>query len=509
MCGAVGKFCLHAPIVPYHMRYNSCMQLWRIKIPLHETWHFTIFCVGIVLGLAMSVLPFAAFFGAWQWIATGLLVFMFAWWKKWRWLVILALIGGMCVGISRGAIDGYARNSYSAAIGQSVTLVGRVSEDPDVGKQGEAVLRLTDIQIDDTESPAEVWVTLAHNAEIERSDVVTIEGKLQEGFGSFAASMYRAELIKVQRPQPGDVALHVRDSFGEKVRLGIHEPAASLGMGYLTGQRRSLPEELDAALKIAGLTHIVVASGYNLTILVRAVKRLFEKRSRYLTVFLSLLLIVGFMAVTGLSPSMMRAGLVAGLSLAAWYFGRKFHPVTLLSFAAALTGIINPSYVWGNLGWQLSFAAFAGVMVLAPLAQRYFFGDKKPGIVRQILGETISAQIMTAPLLLYVFGQISNVAIVANLLVLPLVPLAMLLTFVTGITGYILPMIVQFVALPAQWLLDYMVKVALTTAHVSWAQTELSISLIGVSICYAVIVAIILWMRRATGYRLRESNVIE
>ena len=485
------------------------MQLWRIKIPLHETWHFTIFCVGIVLGLAMSVLSFAMFFGAWQWIAIGSLLFMFAWWKKWRWLVVLALIGGMFVGVSRGATDGFMRSSYDAVIGQTVTLSGRVSEDPDIGKKGEAVLRMTDIEMEGRELPAEIWVTLAESAEIERSDIVTIEGKLQDGFGSFAASMYRAELIKVQRPQPGDVALHVRDSFGEKVRLGIHEPAASLGMGYLTGQRRSLPEELDAALKIAGLTHIVVASGYNLTILVRAVKRLFEKRSRYLTVFLSALLILGFMAVTGLSPSMMRAGLVAGLSLAAWYFGRKFHPVTLLVFAAALTGISNPSYVWGNLGWQLSFAAFAGVMVLAPLAQRYFFGEKQPGIVRQILGETIAAQIMTAPLLLYAFGQLSNVAIVANLLVLPFVPLAMLLTFVTGIVGYVVPAIVTAIALPAQWLLDYMVKVAMTAANVSWAQTQLSVSLLGAAACYAVIFAAIIWMRHATGYRLRESNVIE
>ena len=485
------------------------MQLWRIKIPLHETWHFTIFCVGIVLGLAMSVLSFAMFFGAWQWIAIGSLLFMFAWWKKWRWLVVLALIGGMFVGVSRGATDGFMRSSYDAVIGQTVTLSGRVSEDPDIGKKGEAVLRMTDIEMEGRELPAEIWVTLAESAEIERSDIVTIEGKLQDGFGSFAASMYRAELIKVQRPQPGDVALHVRDSFGEKVRLGIHEPAASLGMGYLTGQRRSLPEELDAALKIAGLTHIVVASGYNLTILVRAVKRLFEKRSRYLTVFLSALLILGFMAVTGLSPSMMRAGLVACLSLAAWYFGRKFHPVTLLVFAAALTGISNPSYVWGNLGWQLSFAAFAGVMVLAPLAQRYFFGEKQPGIVRQILGETIAAQIMTAPLLLYAFGQLSNVAIVANLLVLPFVPLAMLLTFVTGIVGYVVPAIVTAIALPAQWLLDYMVKVAMTAANVSWAQTQLSVSLLGAAACYAVIFAAIIWMRHATGYRLRESNVIE
>jgi competence protein ComEC len=224
---------------------------------------------------------------------------------------------------------------------------------------------------------------------------------------------------------------------------------------------------------------------------------------------LSGLLVIGFIAVTGLSPSMTRAGLVAGLALASWYYGRKFHPVTLLLFAAAVTGLADPSYVWGNLGWQLSFAAFAGVMVLAPLGQAYFYGDAKPGWVRQVLGETISAQIATAPLILYSFGQISNVAVIANLLVLPLVPLAMALTFAAGIAGLVLPMATAIVALPAQWLLDYMVFVTMQTAGVSWAQTEYELPLWGMLASFAAIIAACWWMWRATGLKLRQQNIIE
>lgn len=485
------------------------MQLWQVRIPIHETWHFTILCASIVLGLALSPQPFAIFFAAWQWIAVGVLLFIFVWWRKWRWLVIVSALSGVLIGMSWGASDRVLTKAYASRLGMVVTLQGVVSEDPDTGKKGEKLIRIDHIKELEQELAGSIWVSLREDADIERSDIVTIRGKLHEGFGSFAASMFRAELIKIERPVPGDVALHVRDDFGEKVRIGIHEPAASLGMGYLTGQRRSLPPELDVALKLAGLTHIVVASGYNLTILVRAVKRLFERKSRYLTVLLSAVLIVSFIAITGLSPSMSRAGLVAGLSLAAWYYGRKFHPLTLLAFAAALTGLLSPSYVWGNLGWQLSFAAFAGVMVLAPLAQRYFYGEAKPGWVRQILGETISAQIMAAPLLLYSFAQISNVAVIANLLVLPLVPLAMLLTFLSGLTGYVSPFLVQYIGLPAQWLLDYMVGVAMYTASLSWAQTEFEMPFWGLVVSYLVIVAGIIWMRHSTGYKLRNSNIIE
>jgi competence protein ComEC len=185
----------------------------------------------------------------------------------------------------------------------------------------------------------------------------------------------------------------VRDDFADHVRKAVDEPAASLGIGYLLGQKSALPPELVEALTVAGLTHIVVASGYNLTILVRLARRAFARVSKYLATLSGGVLIVGFIAMTGASPSMVRAGLVASLSMLAWYYGRKFHPVTLLALVAAATVLVNPSYAWGNLGWELSFAAFAGVMIVAPLLQAYFYGNEKPRLVPQILGEMLKKRL--------------------------------------------------------------------------------------------------------------------
>lgn len=485
------------------------MSMRWLGYRVHPTWHFTVFCLAVVVGLGVSAQPWAREFADPLWMVVALVTLPVVLWRQARWLLIVALLAGLALGVSRGAHDVIERTTYDGLIGQTVTLQGVVYEDVDRGRRGELTLRLADVMFEGHELPAQVWVALRGEHDVRRSDVVTVSGRLSAGFGSFAASMYRAEVGKIVRPRPGDVALEVRESFGEKVRLGIDEPSASLGMGYLTGQRRSLPEELDNALRVAGLTHVVVASGYNLTILVRFMRRLLAKHSRYLTAFGSTLLIGSFIAVTGMSPSMSRAGLVAGMALAAWYIGRKFHPVTLLAFAAAVTGLVEPSYVWGNLGWQLSFAAFAGVMILAPLAQNYFFGDRKPGNIRQILGETTAAQIVTAPLLLYSFGYFSNVALIANLLVLSLIPLAMLLTFVTGLAGYVLPGVVGIIALPAQWLLDYMVWVAAATAGQSWALSEFDLPLWGVGLSFAVIIAACWYMQRATGYQLRDGSIIE
>jgi competence protein ComEC len=315
--------------------------------------------------------------------------------------------------------------------------------------------------------------------------------------------------VSVVQPQPGDLGRVVRDWFAAAIRKGIPEPEASLGIGYLTGQKSALPPDLAMALQIAGLSHIVVASGYNLTILVRLARRLFIRISKFASVFAAGIMIAGFIAMTGLSPSMTRAGLVSGLSLLTWYYGRRFHPFVLLPFAAVVTVLWQPSYAWGDLGWQLSFAAFAGVMIVAPLLQRYFFGEKEPGILRQVLGETVAAHIVTIPIVVPAFGYVSNVAIPANVLIVPLVPLAMLLTFIVGVTALTAPAIVELVGLPASWLLQYMTFTAQFLSQLPWAKTTIETPGWLILLYVLLLIGACVYMQRKTGFRLRDVNIVE
>lgn len=484
------------------------MNWWLLKRRVHASWFVAALAVGIVVGV-IAAQYWNGWFGSVSWLLVGLCLGVVAFWRRYVYLLLAVFVAGGLIGLWRGNIDQQMLQPYKKLVGYTATVTGKVSEDADLGERGELILRLSDIRIDGHELIGSMWVSGSTDTEVKRSDIVTVRGKLSEGFGSFAAAMYYADITKVQRPVPGDVALQIRDGFADQVRKAVPEPEASLGIGYLVGQRRALPPELDEALKIAGLTHIVVASGYNLTILVRLARRLFARISRYTALVASSGLVVSFIAITGMSPSMSRAGLIAGLSLVAWYYGRKFHPLVLLPFAAAITLLINPSYGWNDLGWQLSFAAFAGVMILAPLLQAYFFGDKKPGTVRQILGETIAAQVVTLPILVLAFGQFSNVAVVANLLVLPLVPLAMLLTFAAGIGAMLLPGLAEFVGMPVSLLLQYMVGVAQYAAALPWAQTTMELSVYVAVVFYGILVAACGYMWYKTRLSLRDVNLVE
>ena len=124
---------------------------------------------------------------------------------------------------------------------------------------------------------------------------------------------------------------------------------------------------------------------------------------------------------------------------------------------AALTLILNPGFVV-NLGWLLSFASFGGIMILGPKLTRFFYGEKKPGFVAETVLTTIAATLMTLPITLFYFGQVSLISVVANLLILPTLPYAMGLVFLTGVVAG-MPFVEMIVSSMATWLLDFHIGV--------------------------------------------------
>ena len=469
------------------------------------SWVIALWCMFFVVGVFVAQYIVVS---AW-WMGAVALLALVGFWLRQVIVLPLIVVAGLLSGACYGTTTIGDLQSYRPLIDKQVHLEGSVKEDLSKTAKGLTVIQLSGVAYQGVAMSGAVWASVIGNPEVKRGDRVILSGKATSGFGTFALTMFTAKVVSVSHPVPGDIGRVVRDWFAEAIRKGISEPEASLGIGYLTGQKSALPPDLSKALQIAGLSHIVVASGYNLTILVRLARRAFVKRSKFLALFAAGVMIASFVAMTGLSPSMTRAGLVSSLSLLTWYYGRKFHPFVLLPFAAAITVLIQPSYAWGDLGWQLSFAAFAAVMIVGPLSQRYFFGDKEPGTIRQVLGETVAAHVVTIPIVVPAFGLLSNVAIPANILIVPLVPLAMLLTFIVGVTALTLPSIVEFVGLPASWLLKYMTFTAQYLAELPWAQTVVQPAWWMVLLYTLALIGVCVYMQRKTGFSLRGVNIVE
>jgi len=478
-------------------------MLYLLRRKVHISYVIAFSCAGFLAGVFIAqFLGISVLFGLAGLVFAGLGV-----WKREYAYIPVVILGASLLGMWRGTDFVGQLDQYYAFYGQEIQTRGVVSDDVMSDPSGLRQFPVKSVTIEGIRLPGKLQVSISGGPTIRRGDTVIIKGTLDKGFSTYAGSLLRARLMS--HTPAGDPAVAFRDWFVAAVRKTIKEPEASLGVGFLVGQKTALPPDLMSAMQVAGLTHIVVASGYNLTILVRLSRRLLMKVSKYAAMAGSIGLVACFIVVTGLSPSMTRAGLVTALGLATWYYGRKFHPLVLLPFAAMVTVIWNPQFLWDDMGWLLSFTAFAGVMIVAPLLQRYFFDTKKPGTIRQILGETVAAHLMTAPIIIAGFSQISHVAIISNVLILPFVPAAMLSTFIAGVGALLVPISQPIVGLPAQWLLQYITMVTRYLSELPWAQSELVLptgTLVG---AYIIIIAICVYLWRVTKLDLREANIIE
>jgi competence protein ComEC len=198
------------------------------------------------------------------------------------------------------------------------------------------------------------------------------------------------------------------------------------------------------------------------------------------------------------------------LSLLASFYGLRFNPLTLILITAGVTAAAEPKYLT-DLGWLLSFLAFFGILVAAPAIEARLHHPKS--ILIRLFIESSVAHILTFPLILYYFGQLSIVAPLSNLVILPLIPLAMAVSFLAGLAGMIIPAFAGWLAWPAMLVLGFITKVIDQFASLPWAGRTDHITFPVMLIMYALIIIFTVAIKRANSRRGRveipSSHLLE
>lgn len=372
--------------------------------------------------------------------------------------LIIAVMLGLGLGLWRGGIYMQKLGQIKELAGDKVVMEAVATSDSIYAPKSQLQFTVTEVRIvspNAGELAGSYKISGFGPPMVYRGDRLRISGKLFISRGANQAGISYAQIETLSK---ADNRLY---SFGRSFTTGMQnalpEPQASFALGLLVGQRSNLPQEILKQLTMVGLVHIVAVSGYNLTIIVRAMQKL-KINSKYQRTILSFGLILVFLVMTGFSASIVRAAVISVLSLWAIYYGRSIRPILLIALAAALTGIANPFYVWSDIGWYLSFLAFFGVLMIAPAVIARFF-KKQPSLLTQVVVETLCAEVMTLPLIMLIFGQMSLVALLANAVVVPLIPAAMLFSAIAGLAGAIAPQLAGWLALPAQVLLTFILDV--------------------------------------------------
>lgn len=462
-------------------------------------WFFVALLVGLFYAKFTTPLPVV-------WAISSCLLLVLLPRKNVSALAAVVIIGLM-LGWWRGGMLQSKTAIYNDLYKEKITLVGRAAQDGAYDDKSQLAFTIEQAQANGQALPGKIKISGFGAPDISRHDIIRATGKLYPARGGNQASMSFADIDVLARAKSPVETF--RKSFTAGMENALPEPAASFGLGLLVGERSLLPEDVALILTAAGLTHIVAVSGYNLTIIVHAVGRLKRWLSRFQTLAITLLLIYGFILVTGFSPSIVRAGLVSAIGLLCWYFGRTVRPALLLLLVAALTSFINPFYVWGDIGWYLSFLAFFGVLIVGPLLTKTIFKKESDGVPLwgQVSVESFAAQIMTVPIILLIFGRLSVVGLLANIVIVPMVPLAMLLSFLAGLAGMIAPVISGWIALPARYLLNTMLWLADIFASLPHATVLVKISAGGFIALYAVIGLLIFGLnRRAQSVTIVETS---
>lgn len=392
---------------------------------------------------------------------------------------------------------------YKELYNSKLQLFATVQDDAAYNAYGDLEFNVSELNFagDGAALAGKLRVRTKQNVAVYRGNRIYLEGTLKPTLGARTGSISYAyiELLATKL----NTLERLRLKFFASVYSSLPEPHASLGIGFLAGVRATIPKDFQDQLSKVGLTHIIAVSGYNLTILIVAIGRFGKRFSKYQKLLVSLSLMVTFILITGFSPSIVRAAVVSLISIICAYYGRKITALNVILISGFLTAAVNPIYLWQDIGWWLSFLAFFGVLILAPLLQSLIFKDREPGLIAAICIESFSAQIVTAPLISHVFGTFSIVSLLANVLVLPWIPAIMLLVFGVGLAGIFSTKLSLMLGILPKLMLTPIIFVIEKLASLGWASTGLRLSQLAMLVCYLLILCFIAIRTR------RRSKVLE
>lgn len=336
---------------------------------------------------------------------------------------------------------------------------------------------------------------------------VSAAGRLEQAGTADLAGVLSTRGPPVVRGTPGPW-LH---GAGE-VRVAIREAVAAHPEGpralvpaLVDGDDTGMPEELAEAFRTAGLTHLLAVSGTNLTLVVGALLLLARwagVRSRGLVV-VGCAGVVGFVLLARTEPSVVRAAAMGTVGLLGMGHHGRRRGTRALGVAVLVLLLFDP-WLAVSMGFALSVLATAGILWLAP-GWRDRLRRWLPLWLAEAVSVPLAAQIACTPLVAAISGQVSLVAVLANLAAAPAVGPATVLGLFGGLVGLVSDPAGRVVATPAAWCAQWIIAVAvkgaaLPVAAIDWSAGPVAIGLL-TTLCAAtaLVLGAVLARRAATA----------
>ncbi len=373
-------------------------------------------------------------------------------------------------------------------IGQSAVVTGRVIEDPD---RREKSLHIT-IEVEkvgEESATGKILAFVPRDEKISYGDTVTVRGEVAEpqpfatdtGHTFDYPGYLRAHGVSAILNLPtvavvtsgGSTFLgtlySIKHTFENSLERQYPEPDVALLEGILLGEKHGVPKDLTNDFIQSGLIHVVVLSGYNISIVSVGVFRVVSFLPKTFSYSFGAILMVLFSLMAGAGAATVRALVMGLIALLARYMQRPTLALRALAVAAWAMVVWSPFALLYDSGFILSVLATFGLVTLSPwLETKYsswrILTHKRLSVLREYAVSTTAVQIYLLPALLYFSGVLSLLSVPANVLALPVIPVVMLMGFLAGILGFFSPLVGLVPAVFSDLLLKWVLLVATTTA---------------------------------------------
>jgi len=235
---------------------------------------------------------------------------------------------------------------------------------------------------------------------------------------------------------------------------------AAIADGILFGKQDGLSPLLKEQFRNSGLIHLLVASGFNISLLLFFVFQIFQKFGRRIVFFAGFFFLGFFLLLTPLEPPILRAAFMGSLVLISQTIGWGNDVRNTLLFSAVVLGIFNPRMIHSDLSFFLSFFATAGIVLFVPFFEKVFSFLPEKFHLRSLLSISFAAQVAVFPLLGLFFQSFPVIGIVANLFAEPIVPFAIVGSVFAGTFGFFFPFLGKLFGLSAYFFLHALIFLA-------------------------------------------------
>ena len=457
--------------------------------------------IVLALGWLTGIVAVGAFEAPWwmgaAWTVAAAPAFVARRALSWR-LASCAVVCALASGMLLSAALDEPVPAVASYVGQEVELVGVIASEPDPGRTSTGF----EFRIEELRTPTHtvtdagmVRLTLHQYAEHLPGDRLRLTGVLDEppvfdGFdyrsylrqrGIWATMLFpQVEHLSAGDSTPPRNLTRLRLALDRSLQRVLPEPAASLGAGIAFGRDGNLSMDRKEDYNASGLRHLVAVSGSNISMVAAmtialAVPLVGRKRA-WIPAALTIAL---YLLVAGFAPSVLRAGIMAGVLLLGGAIGRPQSGLPALAGALIVMTALDPRDAL-EPGFQLSMAATAGLLTLAPWiahwlerwSARHTF-TSVPTWVCEVTALSLAASLATAPIMWFHFGELSLVGPFANVIVQPVLLVAFWLSVFTAAAGLVSNSAGWWLSLAAYYPLAYIDTVASVAASLPFATLSL------------------------------------